>query len=139
MINTIIGIGITYGVCYVIVAVICAIISLFVCGYQVNKIKGVFKVVNSLGLIGFGILFAIVSIFATAMVVINSGMIAIALIGGNIGQIGQQFLKETIITFGIDVVSIIAIVVIIKILFNILMTKEEREDFVKDIKQQMLG
>lgn len=139
MINTIIGVGITYGVCYVIVAVICAIISLFVCGYQVNKIKGVFKVVNSLGLIGFGILFAIVSIFATAMVVINSGMIAIALIGGNIGQIGQQFLKETIITFGIDVVSIIAIVVIIKILFNILMTKEEREDFVKDIKQQMLG
>ena len=56
MINAIIGVGITYGVCYVIVAIIFAIIGIFACGYESNKMSGVFKVMTGLGLIGIGII-----------------------------------------------------------------------------------
>lgn len=139
MVNAIIGVGITYGVCYVIVAIVFAIIGMFVCGYQDSKIKGVFKVMTGLGLVGIGIISAIVSILTTAFVGVNVAHIGILFLLGGIGQIGQHFIQGTIIAFGIDIVAITTIIITIKMFFKLTMTKEERKNFYKDIKAQIWG
>lgn len=139
MVNAIIGVGITYGVCYVIVAIVFAIIGMFVCGYQDSKISGVFKVMTGLGLVGIGIVSAIVSILTTAFVGVNVAHIVMFFLLGGIGQIGQHFIQGTIIAFGIDVVAIITIIVAIKMFCHLMMTKEERQWLYKDIKEHMWG
>lgn len=139
MVNAIIGVGITYGVCYAIVAIVFAIIGMFACGYESNKMSGVFKVMTGLGLVGIGIISIIVSILATVCFGINFIHIIFVILFGGIGQIGQHFIQETIIAFGIDIVAITTIIITIKMFFHLTMTKEERKSFYKDIKEQIWG
>ena len=127
MVNTIIGVGITYGACYCIASVLFAVIGMFMMGYFLNKWTGVFKVLVGVILAVIACVAVIISIFATAIVVINFGIIALSFIAGCSGQVGQQFVNETIITFIVDVISIITTIISAKIFVNVTMTKEERQ------------
>ena len=140
--NAIIGLGITWVVCYAIVSIIFVVISLFACGYRDSKISGVFKVMTGLSLAGIGIIAIIACILTTAVVGVNLMMVAgIVLFGGveQLGQIGQQFIQENIMTFGIDVIAIISIIVVVKMLLHLTMTKEERQSMYKEIKEHFWG
>lgn len=137
MVNTIIGVGITYGVIYLIVSVFFAVIGMFILGYFFNKWTGVFKVLISVILAIIACVAGIVSLFTTAICLINFAIMALSFIAGSGGQIGQEFVQGTITAFIIDIISITTIIVSAKIFFHITMTKEERQMVWREAKKQI--